>query len=130
VIHSRPLSVSALHVDPQRDRVRRVQHLKLPPASGVRIPERAGRIERHPFTATPNSHMLSGVGLSAAIGSSGISSRCFCARIGIESRHIGPHRRGGLPIAADLTQLPHFLDRVLIPCGLAGAFSDYFGPIA
>jgi len=33
--------------------------------------------------------MLSGVGLSAAIGSSGISSRCFCARIGIESRHIG-----------------------------------------
>ena len=29
-----------------------------------------------------------------------------------------------------LAQLPHFLDRVLISCGLAGAFSDYFGSIA
>jgi hypothetical protein len=30
----------------------------------------------------------------------------------------------------ELTQLPHFLDRVLISCGLAGAFSDYLGSIA
>jgi hypothetical protein len=29
-----------------------------------------------------------------------------------------------------LAQLPHFLDCVLISCGLAGAFSDYFGSIA
>ena len=31
---------------------------------------------------------------------------------------------------AELAQLPHFSDRVLISCGLAGAFSGYFGSIA
>jgi|HubBroStandDraft_4_1064222.scaffolds.fasta_scaffold43035_2 hypothetical protein len=41
----------------------------------------------------------------------------------------------GVPIAphegqAQLTQLPHFSDGFLISCGLAGAFSDYFGSIA
>jgi hypothetical protein len=29
-----------------------------------------------------------------------------------------------------LAQLPHFSDGFLISCGLAGAFSDYFGSIA
>jgi hypothetical protein len=36
-------------------------------------------------------------------------------------------RDGGRP---SLTQLPHFSDGFLISCGLAGAFSDYFGSIA
>jgi len=29
-----------------------------------------------------------------------------------------------------LAQIPHFSDRVLISCGLAGAFSDYFASTA
>jgi hypothetical protein len=29
-----------------------------------------------------------------------------------------------------VAQLPHFSDGFLISCGLAGAFSDYFGSIA
>jgi hypothetical protein len=29
-----------------------------------------------------------------------------------------------------LAQIPRFLDSILILCGLAGAFSDYFGSIA
>jgi multidrug efflux pump subunit AcrB len=33
-------------------------------------------------------------------------------------------------MSINLTQLPHFSDGFLISCGLAGAFSDYFGSIA
>jgi len=38
------------------------------------------------------------------------------------------HYRRMLP--ALLAQLPRFLESILISCGLAGAFSDYFGSIA
>jgi integrase len=54
-----------------------------------------------------------------AIGKRDYAVLLLLAQLGLRAGEVGA-----------LTQLPHFSDGFLISCGLAGAFSDYFGSIA
>jgi len=48
MVHTWALRVGPVHVNPQSDRVGGAQHLELPSAARVAVPERPGWVERYP----------------------------------------------------------------------------------